>query len=97
VEFYDTHLTAGADLPAPSRLGYDLWVYVFAGEIVSNDRKLLKGDAATYLDEAPPRVRAVIPSDLVCILLDRTASFTMTGTRSGAAAPAIVSRVTLHG
>ena len=96
VEIYDTHLTPGAAIQAPSRPGFDLWIYVFAGGIVGEEQTLLKGDAATFLGETPPRFRAAVQSDLVCILLDRSASFTKTGTRSGSAAPELFGRVTLH-
>jgi len=96
VEFYDTRLAAGTVIQAPRRPGYDLWLYVFAGAIVVGGQTLEKGDAATFLGEAPPQLRARVRSDLVGILLDRSASFTKTGTRSGSAAPAISGRVILH-
>ena len=97
VEFHDAHFSAGASFQAPTRPGYDLWLYVFSGEITAGAQTLRTGGAATFLDESPPPLRAALASDLVCILLDRSAPFTRSGTRSGSVPPEISGRrVTLH-
>jgi quercetin 2,3-dioxygenase len=81
---HDARLEAGATLALPQRQGFDLWLYVFDGDVTLQGRRLTAHDAVAITgDEHPLVVAANSASDLVLFEVDRFAPASRAGTLSG--------------
>jgi redox-sensitive bicupin YhaK (pirin superfamily) len=84
VYLYDTHLSAGRSIDLPSKPGFDRWLYVFQGRISAGQHDVGTHTALMLAaDQADMNVIAVLETDLVVFLVDRSAKFSRGGTISG--------------
>jgi quercetin 2,3-dioxygenase len=80
---HDVRLEAGQSIPLPNQIGFDAWLYVFAGEVKLGDTSLTTNDAVAMTGEHGLTLHAAATSDLVLFLIDRSAPASRAGTLSG--------------
>jgi quercetin 2,3-dioxygenase len=80
----DLALPKDQSTTVPMRVGFDMWLYVFNGEVIAGSNSYKRGDAVAATDDAHmPDLRAVTDADLVLFQVDRKAPFSRAGTLSG--------------
>jgi quercetin 2,3-dioxygenase len=80
----DQFLPAGESTTVQAHEGFDIWLYVFNGQVSDAGKTYARGDAiAATDDDRVQELRAVTDADLVLFQVDRTAPFSRAGTLSG--------------
>ena len=82
VDFYDCRVDEGATVTIPSRSGWDTYVYVFEGEVTTDDGETTIGytESALIRGDAERSVTASEDSVLVTFCIDLDAPITRQGT-----------------
>lgn len=83
VHILDAHSKSGSTLVTPAANGLTQWVYVLAGEVEVDGKRIGRGEAFANPKGPLFQVRVVTDAVLVAFLVDVTAPATLSGSQSG--------------